>query len=96
MSDETIKTTEDGQVEPTAVQTPAQLRGFLTLLDKQVAIAIQDMPGSEAAVALAANIRARGLHWALTRACEMMDRQEARIAELERRGPVEAREQEVG
>lgn len=81
----------DREITPEDVQTPAQLRAFMTLLDKQVRDALYTPPDEEpkytpeATVAITASIRARGIHWALTRACEMLEKQDARIAALERR-----------
>ena len=66
----------------------------MTLLDGQVREAVYTPPDAEpkytpeAAVAIAANIRARGIHWALTRVCEMLEKQERRIAVLEDRRPL--------
>ena len=78
----------DRDVTPEDVQTPTALRAFMTTLDKQVRDTVNTPEGeepkypAEMAVSIAANIRARGIHWAMTRVCEIMEKQEARIAAL--------------
>lgn len=74
-----------GEVKPEDIQSPERLREFLKLLDKQVAEGIASVEGDDASkVTLAASVRARGLHWALARAADIMAAQAARITELER------------
>lgn len=66
-------------VSPEQVKTPQALAQFLTLLDKQCAHAAEQSKD----IAVVASVRARGLQWALFRAVELLERQEARITELE-------------
>lgn len=75
----------DRDVDPDDVKNPSEMREFLTLLDKQVASAIATVKDDDAAaVILAASLRARGLHWLLTRVVECLDRLDDRIHELEK------------
>lgn len=66
-------------VTPEQVQTPQALAQFLTLLDKQCAHAAEQTKD----IAVVASIRSRGMQWALFRVVELLEKQEARIAELE-------------